>query len=76
MEAYKTNIKANQIGGALWYISFISGEVIEKHASLLKALCNWVLHHTLVVQSPIANGWLKVSIDDHSEAQPVPKLLL
>ena len=34
------------------------------------------MHHPQVVQSPIANDFLKVKIDGHTEPQLVPKFLL
>ena len=34
------------------------------------------MHHPQVVQSPIANDFLKVKIDGYTEPQLVPKLLL
>ena len=34
------------------------------------------MHHPQVVQSPIANDYLKVKIDGYNETQLVPKLLL
>ena len=34
------------------------------------------MHHPQVVQSPIANDFLKVKIDGYTETQLVPKLLL
>ena len=41
-----------------------------------KSLYNWIMHHTQVVQSPIANDCLKVKIDGYTEQQLVPKCLL
>ena len=41
-----------------------------------KYLYNWILQHPQVVQSPIADGFLKVSIDGNSEPQLVPEFLL
>ena len=41
-----------------------------------KSLHNWIIHHPQVVQSPIANDCLKTKIDDYTELQLVPKLLL
>ena len=34
------------------------------------------MHHPQIVQSPIVNDFLKVKIDDHTEPQLVPKMLL
>ena len=39
-------------------------------------LYTWITRHPQVVQSPISNDCLKVVLDDHSEPQLVPKLLL
>ena len=41
-----------------------------------KALYKWILQYTQVVQSPIANDFLKVSIYGHSETHTVSKYLL
>ena len=41
-----------------------------------KSLYNWIMDHSQVVQSQIVDGCLKVNIDDHTELQLVPKLLL
>ena len=41
--------------------------------------CNlyaWITRHLQVVQSPISNGCLIVLLDDQTEPQLVPKLLL
>ena len=46
------------------------------NAQVRNYLYNWILQHTQVVQSQIANECLKVSIDGHSEQNLVPKLLL
>ena len=36
----------------------------------------WITHHPQVVQSSISNDCFKVVLDDHTEPQLVPKLLL
>ena len=36
----------------------------------------WIIRHPQVVQSPISNDCLKVMLDDQTEPQLVPKLLL
>ena len=41
-----------------------------------KSLYNWIPQHSQVVQSPISNDCLKVSLDDHSKPQLVSKQLL
>ena len=39
-------------------------------------LYTWITRHPQVVQSPVSNDCLKVVLDDQSEPQLVPKLLL
>ena len=39
-------------------------------------LYTWIKRHPQVVQSPIYNYCLKVMLDDRTEPQPAPKLLL
>ena len=39
-------------------------------------LYTWITRHPQVVKSPISNGCLKVVLDDQTEPQLVPKLLL
>ena len=46
------------------------------NADVKKYIYNWILQHPQIVQSPIANDCLKVSIGGHSEPHLVPKLLL
>ena len=41
-----------------------------------KSLYNWIIHNPQVVQSPIANGCIKVKTDGYTGPQLVPKLLL
>ena len=41
-----------------------------------KGLYNWILQHPQVVQSPIVNDLLKLSLEGHPETQLVPKYLL
>ena len=40
-----------------------------------KYLFNWILQNPQVVQPPITNNFLKVSIDGHTEPQLGPKYL-
>ena len=39
-------------------------------------LYTWITCHPQVVQSPISNDFLKIVLDDQTEPQLVPKLLL
>ena len=41
-----------------------------------EALCNWILHHPQVVQSPIVNDCLYVPIDGNYGEKLPPELLL
>ena len=36
----------------------------------------WITSHPQVVQSPISNDYIKVMLDDQTEPQLVPKMLL
>ena len=46
------------------------------NAKVTKYLYDWFLHYPWVVQSPISNACLEVSVDDQTEKLVVPKLLL
>ena len=48
-------------------------KIIEE---IRKYIYDWIIHHVQVVQSPIANDFLKVRIDGYTEPQLVPTLLL
>ena len=52
----------------------------KKHSKInekiKRNLYTWITRHPQVVQSPISNDCLKVVLDDQSEPQLVPKLLL
>ena len=74
--ATKSKRKAIREGSMLW--SSISKRQLNTkiNAQVRNYLYNWILQHTQVVQSQIANECLKVSIDGHSEQNLVPKLLL
>ena len=52
------------------------GGNIKKKSTGKKIPYNWILQHPQVVQSPIANYCLKLSIDDQVEPNLFPKLLL
>ena len=41
-----------------------------------KSIYNWIIQHPQIVQSPIYNYRLKISIDCHYKPQLVSKLLL
>ena len=47
---------------------------INEH--IKRNLYAWITRHTQVVQSPTCNDYLEAVLDDQSEPQLVPKLLL
>ena len=49
---------------------------LKTNERVKKYLYNWILQHPQVVQSPIANDYLEVSIDSHYGPHVVLKLLL
>ena len=55
---------------------FQRGKDTENISTGKKSLYNWILKHPYVVQSPIENDCLKLSIDSQVETQLFPKLLL
>ena len=46
------------------------------NAQVKQPMYNWVLYYIQVVQSPISNDFLKVSIYGNTEKQVIPELLL
>ena len=48
----------------------------KNQSTVKKDLYNWILQHPQVVHPPIANDYLKLYTDGHSETQFVPKYLL
>ena len=54
-----------------------SGVVIQKiNKKIIESLYHWILHYPQVVQYPIENDCLYVSIDGNSEKKLMPNLLL
>ena len=74
--AVKSKLKAIISGSMLWSIIKNMKVHTKINAQVNKSLYNWILQHPQVVQSPIANDCLKVSIDGQSEPQFVPEWLL
>ena len=68
--------RAMKLGNSLW----IKGKKRKWHSKIndqiKRYLYAWITLHTQVVQSPISNDCLKVMLDDQTEPQIVPKLLL
>ena len=74
--AAKSRRKAMKVGDILW----TRKTKLKKHSKINdqieRNLYTWITHHPKVVQSPISNDYLKVMLDDQTEPQLVPKLLL
>ena len=68
--------KAIRTCNELWYSITNQRGNKKINAKVTKYLYDWFLHHPQVVQSPITNACLKVSVDDQTEKLVVPKLLL
>ena len=74
--AAKSKRNATREGSMLWSSIPKRKGNTKINEQVKKYLYNCILQHTQVVQSPIANDRLKVSIDGPSEPQLVSKLLL
>ena len=74
--ATKSKFRAIKEGSMLWY----SIPKLRSHKNINKCvridIYKWILHHTQVVQYPIANDCLKLYIDEQSEQRLIPKILL
>ena len=73
--ADKSKLKATRAGSMLWY-SITNRKGNKNNPQVKKYLYNWILQYPQVVQYPIDNDLLKVSIDGHSKPQLVPNFLL
>ena len=74
--AAKSKHRAMKVGNSLWTKKIKRkghSRIIEKIEHNLYA---WITRHPQVFQSSISNDCLKVVLDDHTEPQLVPKLLL
>ena len=71
----KSEYKAIRAGIILWSSIPKRREHIKINECVKRALYNWILRQPQVVQSPISNDCLKLSIYGQAEAQLVPKLL-
>ena len=63
-----------KVCNSLWKRKEKGNSKINEH--IKRNLYRWVTCHPQVVQSPISNDCLKVVLDDQTEPQLVPKLLL
>ena len=74
--AGKSKRKSTKVGHILW-----TNKTKRKGHSKINDIINhnlysWIIRHPQVVRSPISNSCLKVMLDDQTEPQLVPKLLL
>ena len=67
--------KAMKVGSNLWTNKKRKGYSKMNEKTKCK-FYTWITCHPRVVQSPISNDYLKIMLDDQSEPQLVPKLLL
>ena len=76
VDADKSKLKAVVSGSMLWSsITNMRGhKIINK--GINKYLYNWILQDPQALQSPIVDDFPEVCIDNRSELQLVPKLLL
>ena len=72
----KSKRKAIKYGTTPWALKTNRKVNSKINDQIKKSLYNWILYQPQVVKPPIFNDCLKVNIDDHTEPQLVPKLLL
>ena len=64
-----------KVGNILWTKKNRKGHSkINEH--IKRNLYTWITRHPQVVQSPISNDSIKFMLDDQTEPQLIPKLLL
>ena len=63
----KTKRKATRKGIYLWYTIQKRTWYIKINACLKQTMHDWILQHTHIVESPIANDCVKVSVDGKTE---------
>ena len=73
--AAKSRRKAMKVCISLWTKKIRKGHS-KINDRIKRNLYTWITRHPQVVQSPISNDCLKVMLDDQTEPQLVPKLLL
>ena len=69
--AAKSKYKAIRAGSIFWSSIPKRKGYTKINEQVKKYLYNWIIQHPQVVKSPIANNFLKESIDGHSEPQLV-----
>ena len=70
-----TNHEEIMNGTYLWYSITKWKGYKHINAHIKQGVYNWILLHPQVVQSPIENDFLKVSVDGHTKKY-IPKMLL
>ena len=65
-----------KVGNSLWTKKTKQKGHSKINEQIKRNLYTWITRHPQVVQSPISNDCLKVMLDDQTEPQLVPKLLL
>ena len=73
--AAKSKCRAIIVGSMLWSSITKRRGHIKINECVKRYPYNWILQHLQVVQSPISNYCLKLSIDGQAELQLVPKFL-
>ena len=74
--AAKPRRKSMKVGYSLWTNKTKLKGHSKINEQIKRNLYAWITRHTQVVQSPLYNDFLKVMLDDQTEPQLVPKLLL
>ena len=74
--AAKSRRKSMKVCNSLWTKKSKRKGHSKINEQIKRNLYTWITCHTQVVQSPISNDFIKVLLDDQTEPQLVPKLLL
>ena len=74
--AAKSKRKATKVGNSLWTNKTKRKGHSKINEQIKCTLHAWITRHPQVVQSLISNDCLKFMLDNHTEPQLVPKLLL
>ena len=72
----KSKSRAIKVGNKLWTKKTKQKGHSKINEQIKYNKYTWITRHPQVVQSPISNAFLKVMLDDQSEPQLVPKLLI
>ena len=74
--ASKYKRKAIKYGNIPWALKQNRKVDSKIYEQIKKSLCNWIMHHPQVMQSPIFNDCMNVKLDGNTEPQLDQKLLL